>query len=476
MGKKKEVVFSFFLIVFVFILIFSIFSISFIEAILSSEGNISFAVSVSKAIVVIRDTFNGNTTDFVIGGNSALENLIDMTLEKTSYGKIVFSENINLTQDAYGSTGGEYGRTVDLDSNFEISSNYLIVNANDLSSLNKSVIIYFYGLSFDEPAILRNGVDCPSSVCNIISYTGGTLIFTVESLEYTSFTSYSSKDIAEDDEDEDDDGDDDDGGGSGGGGGGEAVSLTSIYDFEVEPEIIEITMNKGDASKKKVTLINNGNKDLVIQLDLSEFQKFIRSSKKLFVLKKGESLDFDLEIFGPQSSKADVYLGKIYFNAGQVNKSLEIIFDLKGELSLFDIQTTVLKKYITPGSQVPAKIKIKNLGEELDIEVELEYSIKNFENEVIVSNTEFFNLNESFSKNVFLKSVEDFETGYYLLYSKVSHQDKSASSYDTFIVERISSIMWFILLLMIGILIFIVIFTILKIRKEKIVKEINSEK
>jgi hypothetical protein len=118
---------------------------------------------------VIETIFNG--TDFSsISNYSSIPNV---TLEIASKGKIAFNTAIVIN------------RSIDVDANVNISSNYIFVNSTALPELNISANLYLYNLAFTNPKIMRDGVECPSSICTKLSYATGTLAFNV-----TGFSAY----------------------------------------------------------------------------------------------------------------------------------------------------------------------------------------------------------------------------------------------------------------------------------------------
>jgi len=138
----------------------------------SSVGNLS--VNVDPGIVVIYDTFDGSTTGFLYLSDIELETIDNMTLERTDYGKIIFNETVNLTQDVVAGV-------VNLDNNVNISDNWIDINVTTMTSLTKAATIHLYGLNFSVARIMRDGVVCSSSFCTLISYSNNTgiLVFNV---------------------------------------------------------------------------------------------------------------------------------------------------------------------------------------------------------------------------------------------------------------------------------------------------------
>jgi hypothetical protein len=140
---------------------------------------------VDPGITVLYYTFNGDTTDFLYYDDVALGIIENTTLERTDSGKIIFDGLIDLASDAID-------WVVDLDSNVNISQNWIQINVSRLNSLRGSAVLYLYDLSFYNPRILVGGNVCPASICQILSYYDGTLEFSV-----TQFTNegYSAEEI-----------------------------------------------------------------------------------------------------------------------------------------------------------------------------------------------------------------------------------------------------------------------------------------
>jgi hypothetical protein len=152
--------------------------------------NITFTVD-SRKFSINGTKFSGPkkgaTTNFSEYSYEEIQNISDLTFEDTDYGKISFSQSINLTDDSTPEDS-----EIDLDSFINISSNLIEVNSTALPNFNKSAILYLYNLTFKNPRILRDGAVCPSEICTRLGYSGGILTFAV-----TGFTSYSSEETPE---------------------------------------------------------------------------------------------------------------------------------------------------------------------------------------------------------------------------------------------------------------------------------------
>ncbi len=109
--------------------------------------------------------FDGRTTNFT--AITDFRNVWNSILEITDYGIIEFKDKYLDFSD------------LDLDSYLAINNNLVAMNTDKLSKLNTSATITLYNLTLINPRIMADGVECPASICQIVSYTGGNLTFTV---------------------------------------------------------------------------------------------------------------------------------------------------------------------------------------------------------------------------------------------------------------------------------------------------------
>ena len=265
-----------------------------------------------------------------------------------------------------------------------------------------------------------------------------------------------------------DDDDDDGGGGGGGGGGGVVVPVPVAKDYALllNPSSLKIQMQKGEYYQKQIIVTNNGTQDLLINISLTNLGEFIILEKEFFILKKGESETIKFNVFAPSEKDADIYLGKINFNSPYVKKSANVVLNIKEPVPLFDIKTIILRKFLLPGDIVEADVEIINLGTLRNISVEIEYSIKNFNDEILVSNEKSFIIDEFFSDRLSFELPKDISMGEYIFYSRVNYGDRGVSSYDSFFIEKLSLLILVIIIIFIFVMIVILVI-IIKRKKEE---------
>ncbi len=138
-----------------------------------TSRNVIFYVNSTRFIILYNeysDSTKGSSTDFNSSTYEDIQDLSNIILENTDWGKIEFLENVNVTDDE---NSGD--NEVDLDTNVNISENKIEINSTALPNFNKPATLYLYNLALINPRILRDGSVCPPSICTIESYTGGAL-------------------------------------------------------------------------------------------------------------------------------------------------------------------------------------------------------------------------------------------------------------------------------------------------------------
>lgn len=422
-----------------------------------SQGEAKSSVSI-EGLRILYSNFNGSTTEFNSLSTEELNNLLFMELERSSYGKVFWNDAVNLTL-----TGGER-RLVDFNSYLNISQNLIYIDSDELPYLNKSVNITLRGLSFLNPQIMKGGSVCED--CEILSYSGGELVFNsliFSDAYYVRETPVSApvcgNGVCEEGEDKSNcpvDCSDED--------GGEETSTVVDplipeldKDFYVLPSFFASEFKKGQYSQKEILIVNNGSESLKINIVIQNLSEFIFPETDSLIVGAGENKTLRLNIYASNYANPDVYFGSVLFISGSILKETKAILDIKDKHALFDIRAEVIKRYVNIGSKVRANITIVNVGDLRNFDVSLEYKILDFEGKEYTLKKEDFAINQSFQGIFSLELPEDIPIGDYLFYAKVYAGDVTASSYDTFVVEKISFLSWIVLILLVLILMGIIL-------------------
>jgi len=412
-----------------------------------TSDNVTFTVDSSKFKVHYNEcngANKGGSTNFNSSSYEDLQNLSEVILENTYYGKIKFNEPINVTADSNFSD-----KEVNLDAYINISSNRIEINSTALPNFNKSAALWLYNLTFSNPRILRNGSVCPDTICTEQDYSGGTLIFNV-----TEFTVYSSEETPAETVTSP----------SRGGGG------RTITSFSISPEDIKVKLKQGETELRGITITNNGNKKLSISIENPKLEDFLKISEKSFDLNPKESKSIVLDIFAREETAPDLYIGKLIVRGGGIEKEILVVIEVESEKALLDVSSKIPDKYkyILPGEEVLAETSLYNLAGTKKIDVFVEYIIFNDNGKEILNQHETITVETSASFSRSFIIPEDAELGRYFLYVKTTYKGLVASASSEFNVGsaplKTSNIILFVSG---GVLIILLIIIFLKIKKIK---------
>ena len=418
--------------------------------------SVDFYVNNTIKLVVIYDTFKGayrgNSSDFDVYNNDVLENFPNMTLENTNYGKIIWNDRINLSND---SNPSDWVTT--LDYNVVIANQSIFVNTIELPNLNKSAILWFYNLTLSNPRVLANGVLCPSEICSGKTYSNGVLTFTVTG--FFNFTVEETPAIPQPPSV------------SGGGGGGGALGSNIVIDKEK----ILVSLKQGETKRGNFTVKNTGNKKMRMNLSVAAIGDLIKLNETNFELSPGESKTIGIDFIAREDTTPDLYMGKILVEEEGIEKEILVAIEVESNQPLFDVQVNIPKGYqqVLPGGELLATIKLYNLGKTGKVDVKVQYQIRDDKNNAVLDEEETVAVETQTSFVKEFQLPEGTKPGTYILYIKANYDDQVGSASVWFSVKEKPFMQtdYFLYLLVILILIvlaavFIIIYQILKLKSK----------
>lgn len=365
----------------------------------------------------------GNSTNFTTLSYQEIQNLSNLTIEHTTFGKILFNQRINMTNDI-NITDNE----VNLDENINVSKNRIELNTTALPNFDKRATLWLYGLSFTNPRILIDGEACPSAICKNESYSGGILRFNVTGFTIysadetpTNITTLTTTTV------------------SGSGGGYGARLISPAKGFILSTEEIKLSVKQGQIITRDFIITNQENKDIKINIKGLKIEDLLLIEEQNFTLKSGESKTISFDIFAKEDTLPKLYLGKIMISSDSAKKELLVGIEVESKKPLFDVKVSIPEryKYIMPKQELFAEIEIYNLGEiEHEVDASIEYILMDFNGKEIYSDQETVAL---YTKINFLKSFkipEDAPFGRYVLYIRTTYDGKIGSASTWFNVGK----------------------------------------
>lgn len=378
--------------------------------------NVTFTVDNNLYEIIhenYKDANKGVSTNFSEFSFTEIRNLSDIALEHILYGKIVFNDAINVTDDA-DTTDSE----TDLDTNTNISFNKIELNSIALPNFNKNATLYLYNLTFSNPRILKDGAVCPSTICTQNSYSGGTLSFNV-----TGFTVYSAEETPEKEDEYIVPP-------SGGGGGGGLIFTTSVDE-------ISISLKQGDVKTKEITISNLGNNKLSFSV-YSDIGEFVKINQENFQIGPKEKKTIIIDFIARENTIPELYLGNLFIEAVGVKKIIPITIEVESKEALFDISIEIPERFldISPGEELLVKIDLQNLVSETETNIDLEYIIKDINGNIMLTEGERISVEGRKTFEKLIKIPEDIGFGRYVMYVRLVYDNTVASSSAWFNVEK----------------------------------------
>ena len=408
---------------------------------INASDNVTFTINSSKFRVIYNEyagSTKGSSIDFNKSSYENLQNLGNIVLENTAWGKIQFYGGINVTND---SNFSDY--ETDLDTNTNISENRIELNPTALPNFNKPATLYLYNLNFSNPRILKDGSVCSSTICTEIDYSvGGTLIFNV-----TQFTVYSAEEtpvvtptppV------------------SGGAGGG-------MKSFSVDVNQISVKLNQGEIETRNVIIKNNLNRQMNITISSKKIADFILIKDPMIILGPGESKSIPIDFIARIDDIPDLYLGEIILKENMVEEEILVTLEIESKDMLLDVYAEIpsTSKRVLPGKNLSAEIMILNLEESKTArDIKIEYKIRDLDGNDIFEEEGIITIETQLE---FIKSIqipENTEYGDYILYVRAIYNGEVASASAGFEVVKskltlIEKIFIALAILMIAIILFL---------------------
>lgn len=272
-------------------------------------------------------------------------------------------------------------------------------------------------------------------------------------------------------------------GGSSGGGGssGNAISDFLPESFSLSLEQINVKIEQGQVKTQEITITNNKNTELKIQISSLKISDFLIIKEPIITLKPKESRVLKFEIIALKDTVPELYLGGLILRTGGEEKEILTAIEVGSANPLFDVSAEIAPQFlwVVPGKELYSKINLYNLGGAGHaVDVNLEYKITDSQGNEILHNT------EEVAVNTKLSFVKEFiipprtKLGRYVLYVKITYSDLVASASTWFNVGQQTQIP-LELSIMIGIIILIglivgSIWNFRKLKKDKIPNKVSE--
>jgi len=247
------------------------------------------------------------------------------------------------------------------------------------------------------------------------------------------------------------------------------TSLAS--DFIVVPDVIGVTLFRGEAKKITFSVKNTGLKGINITVKQKGLEDLMMLAQKELSIGIGETKTLDANIFVPSGTKPGVYVGTLVFRDSKsgLERSVAVIIEVKEKEALFDISVRIPLEYkwVLPGSNISAEITMDNIGlkgKPVDVGLII-YIMDMNRTKLYQGSKEFLAVETELKLTRHIPVPASTPAGKYVLVGEVVYGNTTAASYDTFDVT--SSLLFDPQIMALLVLVALIIFFAYRRRKRK---------
>jgi len=198
----------------------------------------------------------------------------------------------------------------------------------------------------------------------------------------------------------------------------------------VKTSLLKLNIPLGGELNNTIKIINHDKEPHDFNVYLNNFQQLATLEETQFSLDKGESKDLIVS-FKDNIGEAEIYLGKLIIESEVSKEEVPIILGVEDSNHAFAIIKNSIPKYsnVYPGGKLGMEIKVYDLGGADAQTVDADYSIKNFEDETLMSENTNLIVGGG-SKSKLFDIPLNWEKGDYVFITSINYKDtKSMSSY-----------------------------------------------
>jgi len=253
-------------------------------------------------------------------------------------------------------------------------------------------------------------------------------------------------------------------------------------EFDVGAILLKTAIKENGLLLKSVKLTNNGADD-VFKISTT-LQDFVFPIENEIFLESGSSKELEINFKDATKAGPEVFTGELIVSSTKSSKKVPVILEIESEYPFFDININIPIKYeeVYSGGKFVTEVKVFNL-ENLNLkDVELEYFVKDFGNNVLFSESENIIVENQASLNKAIDLPEDIKLGNYVFIASVKYGGLTGTSAQFFKVTKpetaLSSLLTtnlaYLIVIIITTLVIIVVLTLIYItsRKDKLITEL----
>ena len=201
--------------------------------------------------------------------------------------------------------------------------------------------------------------------------------------------------------------------------------------FSTNTIFLKLNLPLGGEFVKNIKITNQESVEQNFNLYLNNFKDLVTIKNKEFSLGAKEFREVEIS-FKDNKKEIGTYPGKLIIETQMLKREIPILLNIEDENRIFIISQTGIPKYtnVYPGGKLGMEIKIFNLQSYISYKVKVKYSIKNLDDELILSEEEELVIKESFGTAKIIDIPKDVPLGNYVFITSLGYDNtKSTAGY-----------------------------------------------
>lgn len=188
---------------------------------------------------------------------------------------------------------------------------------------------------------------------------------------------------------------------------------------------------------KNIKITNHEKYEQNFNLFFNNLKDLATIKNKEFSLGANEFIETEI-YFKDNRKEIGIHLGKLIIETQILKKEIPIILKIEDENRTFAISQTRIPKYsnVYPGGKLGIEIKIFNLQDYTLHNIKVKYSIKNLDDESILSEEEELVIKESFGTTKIIDIPKDTPYGNYVFITSIDYENIKSTEGHLFSISK----------------------------------------
>ncbi len=227
---------------------------------------------------------------------------------------------------------------------------------------------------------------------------------------------------------------------SGGGGSGSTITFSKKGNKEsikIQSDKLMYKLKQGESKQLKLKFQNNDKNSITMTLQNPDLQNILKFPQESFEIGANEIKEISVDIITSENTIPRLYLGNIILKGenreyGQIAVAVEVI---SHKISL-ELDIDLIDNQISPGGELVAIINLNNIESSNPLDILIEYSLKDTNNEDIFREQEIRTIEKQDNVTKVFTLPSNIAAGNYIVQVKTVYGNQISSSSRWFTLSK----------------------------------------